>query len=157
MPITYNLSFKSMNKIIEAKITKGIDYSSCFIELNRSINFGILEWLSAFGLLKLYWIIWILCETIMGAFSFIFYGPTYLNILNIYSLCRIDDISWGTKGLESGSGGSSKLKDSWKLIKFVHVAKYVIWNMIVGPLLSFESSYTARFYITIILIGVMGS
>jgi chitin synthase len=40
----------------------------------------------------------ILCEIIMGTFSFIFYGPTYLNILNIYSLCRIDDISWGTKG-----------------------------------------------------------
>jgi hypothetical protein len=32
-----------MNKIIEAKITKGIDYSSCFIELNRSIIIGILE------------------------------------------------------------------------------------------------------------------
>jgi chitin synthase len=42
----------------------------------------------------------------MGAFSFLFYGPTYLNILNIYSLCRIDDISWGTKGLDAA--GSSK-------------------------------------------------
>jgi hypothetical protein len=41
----------------------------------------------------------------MGAFSFIFYGPTYLNILKIYSLYRIEDISCGTKGLESGSGG----------------------------------------------------
>jgi chitin synthase len=41
----------------------------------------------------------ILWEIVLGAFSFIFYGPTYLNILNIYSLCRIDDISWGTKGL----------------------------------------------------------
>lgn len=44
----------------------------------------------------------ILWEIILGAFSFLFYGPTYLNILNIYSLCRIDDISWGTKGLDSG-------------------------------------------------------
>lgn len=100
----------------------------------------------------------ILCEIIMGAFSFLFYGPTYLNILNIYSLCRIDDISWGTKGLDSGSGGNSKLKDSWRLIKFVHVAKYAIWNMIVGTiLLSFGSSYTPRFFITIIMIGIMGS
>lgn len=39
------------------------------------------------------------CEVMVGAFSFIFYGPTYLNLLNIYALCRIDDISWGTKGL----------------------------------------------------------
>jgi chitin synthase len=99
----------------------------------------------------------ILCQIIMGAFSFIFYSPTYLNILNIYSLCRIDDISWGTKGLESGSGGNSKLKDSWKLIKFVHVAKYVFWNIIAGVLLlSFGSSYTPRFFITISLIGLIG-
>ena len=41
----------------------------------------------------------ILLEVMAGAFSFLFYAPTYLNILNIYSLCRIDDISWGTKGL----------------------------------------------------------
>lgn len=101
----------------------------------------------------------ILWEIVMGAFSFLFYGPTYLNILNIYSLCRIDDISWGTKGLESGSGGqNSKLKDSWKLIKFIHVSKYVFWNIIVAAIiLSFGSSYTPRFFITIIIIAIMGT
>jgi hypothetical protein len=100
----------------------------------------------------------ILWEIIMGAYSFLFYGPTYLNILNIYSLCRIDDISWGTKGLDSGSGGNSKLKDSWKLIKFVHVAKYVFWNIVVSALiLSFGSSYTPRFFITLVMIGIMGT
>lgn len=95
----------------------------------------------------------------MGAFSFLFYGPTYLNILNIYSLCRIDDISWGTKGLDSGAGGqNSKLKDSWKLIKFIHVSKYVFWNIVVAAIiLSFGSSYTPRFFITIIMIGLMGT
>lgn len=40
-----------------------------------------------------------LCEVIFGTLSFLFYTPTYLIILNVYSLCRIDDISWGTKGL----------------------------------------------------------
>ena len=100
----------------------------------------------------------ILFEVIMGAFSFLFYGPTYLNILNIYSLCRIDDISWGTKGLDSGSGGNSKLKDSWKLIKFIHVAKYVFWNIIVGAIiLSLGSSYTPRFFITIAMMVIMSS
>jgi hypothetical protein len=94
----------------------------------------------------------------MGAFSFLFYGPTYLNILNIYSLCRIDDISWGTKGLDSAGGTNSKLKDAWKLIKFIHVAKYVFWNIIVGVIiLSLGSSYTPRFFITIIMIGIMGT
>ena len=100
----------------------------------------------------------ILWEIIMGAFSFLFYGPTYLNILNIYSLCRIDDISWGTKGLDSAGSTNSKLKDAWKLIKFIHVAKYVCWNIIVGVvILSLGSSYTPRFFITIIMIAIMGA
>lgn len=32
--------------------------------------------------------------------SYIFYVPSYINILLLYSFCRIDDLSWGTKGLE---------------------------------------------------------
>ena len=49
------------------------------------------------------------------------------------------------------------MKDSWRLIKFVHVAKYVFWNIIAGVLLlSFGSSYTPRFFITISLIGLIG-
>lgn len=39
-------------------------------------------------------------DVLFGTFSFIFYTPTYLNILNTFALCRIDDISWGTKGLD---------------------------------------------------------
>ena len=42
-----------------------------------------------------------LIEILFGFFSFLFYIPTYLNILNIYALCKIDDISWGTKGIDS--------------------------------------------------------
>ncbi len=51
-------------------------------------------------------------ELIMGTFSFLFHGPTYLIILNVYALCRIDDISWGTKGLDANSSGgkTEKLK-----------------------------------------------
>ena len=40
-------------------------------------------------------------DILFSTIAFIFYGPTYLNILSVYSLCRIDDISWGTKGLDS--------------------------------------------------------
>ena len=43
-----------------------------------------------------------LVDIVFSTFSFVYYGSTYLNILNIYALCRIDDISWGTKGLDSG-------------------------------------------------------
>jgi len=98
----------------------------------------------------------ILFEVIMGAFSFLFYGPTYLNILNIYSICRIDDISWGTKGLEGGSDKNAGLKDSWKLIKYVHVGKYVLWNIIASAvLLSLGSDYIPRFFVTITMVIIM--
>lgn len=40
-------------------------------------------------------------DILFSTLSFLFYSPTYLNILNIYAICRMDDISWGTKGLNS--------------------------------------------------------
>jgi chitin synthase len=52
-----------------------------------------------------------LWEILSGTFSFLFYSPSYLNLLNVYALCRIDDISWGTKGLDASVGGkNAKLK-----------------------------------------------
>jgi chitin synthase len=52
-----------------------------------------------------------LWEIITGTLSFLFYSPSYLNLLNVYALCRIDDISWGTKGLDASVGGkNAKLK-----------------------------------------------
>lgn len=99
----------------------------------------------------------IMCEIVLGAFSFLFYTPTYLNILNIYSLCRIDDISWGTKGLDTGSDKNANLKGGWKLLKFVHVTKYVIWNILLASvLLTLGSSYTARFFVTIGMVILIG-
>ena len=47
-------------------------------------------------------------EVLCGAISFLYYTPTYLNILSTFALCRIDDISWGTKGLDASSGGKTK-------------------------------------------------
>lgn len=99
----------------------------------------------------------ILWEIVLGAFSFLFYGPTYLNILNIYSICRIDDISWGTKGLVGNVTGNWQLKNSWKLTKYFHVTKYLLWNVVISAiLLSFGSEYTSEFIITIIAVVLMG-
>lgn len=52
-----------------------------------------------------------LWEILTGTLSFLFYAPSYLNLLNVYAICRIDDISWGTKGLDASVGGkNAKLK-----------------------------------------------
>lgn len=99
----------------------------------------------------------ILCEIILGSLSFLFYGPTYLIILNVYSLCRIDDISWGTKGLDNTSAKNSNLKGSWKLIKVLHVSKFVIWNVILSViLLTLGADYKNRFFVTFIMVILIG-
>lgn len=74
-------------------------------------------------------------DILFSTFSFVFYSPTYLNILNIYALCRMDDISWGTKGLNSEVGRKKEMVDEWKMIKLLHVSKFVLYNIVVGFLL----------------------
>ena len=44
---------------------------------------------------------------LVGVLSFLFYSPAYLLLLNVYAMCRIDDISWGTKGLDASTGGKN--------------------------------------------------
>lgn len=39
-------------------------------------------------------------EMLVSLISYIFYTPTYIHILMIFSFSRIDDLSWGTKGLD---------------------------------------------------------
>lgn len=82
-----------------------------------------------------------LFQVLFGAFAFVYYSPTYLNILNTFALCRIDDISWGTKGLDSESKGRTQdIVQNWKVIKLIYVAKYVFWNIIVGVFMLVISS-----------------
>lgn len=84
-------------------------------------------------------------------FAFFFYTPTYLILLNTYALCRIDDISWGTKGLDShkATKKDDKIMETWKVIKFLYVAKLVFWNVVVAALLlHFGNSFKIRFFIT---------
>jgi chitin synthase len=93
-----------------------------------------------------------LVEAMKGALSFVFYNPTYIIILNFYALCRIDDISWGTKGLTNQNSKQSKMQEKWRLIKLIHVAKYVIWNIIASVLLiTFAELPSPRFYIAFVI------
>jgi chitin synthase len=135
-------------------ITGGID----LINIMRWLLVGsvliyflpILVYVLLFGNPHIFW------EIILGYFSFLFYTPTYLEVLNIYSLCRIDDISWGTKGLDGAATADKGLLDSWKLIKMVHVGKYVIWNVILAAvLLTLGAGYEFRFYITLVLVSMI--
>lgn len=81
-----------------------------------------------------------LIDVIFGTVSFLFYTPTYTNLLSSFALCRIDDISWGTKGLDAGNDRYRSLKESWRVIKIMHVAKFIFWNVIVAIILLVISS-----------------
>jgi chitin synthase len=41
-------------------------------------------------------------EMITSVLSYLYYSPTYINLLQIFAFSRIDDLSWGTKGLDKG-------------------------------------------------------
>lgn len=66
-------------------------------------------------------------------------------------MCRIDDISWGTKGLDASVGGkNAKLKDTWKIVKMIDVAKFTFWNVVVGvTLVLFDSYLVIKFFLTL--------
>jgi hypothetical protein len=95
-------------------------------------------------------------EILSGTFSFLFYAPSYLNLLNIYAMCRIDDISWGTKGLDASVGGKNvKLKETWKIVKMIEVAKFAFWNVTIGVILIlFDSFLLIKFFMTLSLLVI---
>jgi chitin synthase len=39
--------------------------------------------------------------------DYIAFVPTYIHLLIIYAFCRIDDFSWGTKGIDSKTNSDS--------------------------------------------------
>ena len=97
----------------------------------------------------------ILIQIILSSLSFMFYGPSYLNVLNIYALCRIDDISWGTKGLDKG-GSSNSLAENWKKIKILHVSKLIFWNSVIAfILLALGNNYVYRFFLTFVIMCIL--
>ena len=48
---------------------------------------------------------------------------------------------------------NQKLKDSWKIVKMIDLAKYLIWNIIVAVLLIFaQSIILVKFFVTLFLL-----
>ena len=60
--------------------------------------------------------------------DYLFYAPAYVHTLLIYAFCNIDDLSWGTKGLEAASSMNEK---SLKY-KASYVYKWLMLNMLVA-------------------------
>lgn len=72
-------------------------------------------------------------EVITALFSYLFYTPTYINVLMIFAFCRIDDLSWGTKGLDSD--GSSAVAREWERRKYIFVLQFITTNVLCSYIL----------------------
>lgn len=72
-------------------------------------------------------------EMVTSVVSYIYFSPTYINILQVFAFCRIDDLSWGTKGLDSEK--RSEMMAEWERRKFVFVLQYVGSNVLLSYLL----------------------
>lgn len=62
---------------------------------------------------------------------YIYFSPIYIHTLLIFAFCRIDDLSWGTKGLEAGSSAQGNIELLFKWSKFVFVTKWVTTNTVI--------------------------
>ena len=61
---------------------------------------------------------------------YIYYTPTYLHIMVIYAFCRIDDLSWGTKGAGEGPAGHVGNQKEFKDFKVKFVGDWILYNSI---------------------------
>lgn len=64
------------------------------------------------------------------SFYYIYYIPTYVNILQIYSICKTDDVTWGTRD-DNNKEYNSK-QELFKYKKFFYLILYVLCNSIFG-------------------------
>jgi len=96
-------------------------------------------------------------EVFSSSLSYLFYAPAYLHVLMIFSYCRIDDLSWGTKGLTSSA--EHRLAERWATEKHIFVSRFVLTNIIFGVILkSLVSDLGSRsvvIFILTLLIGLM--
>ncbi len=71
----------------------------------------------------------------------------------------MNDLSWGTKGLDAGtSDKDDPILNMWKIIRTIHVGKLIFWNvMVAGLLIHFGSNYLVRFYLTFALMAIIAS
>lgn len=86
------------------------------------------------------------------AADYIYYTPTYLHIMIIYAFCRIDDLSWGTKGADSSEHSGNEQKFYLEKVEFV--GGWILANAIVTYIVTvLISSIDNKYYFMTALIA----
>ncbi|KAL4468651.1 hypothetical protein ABPG74_005154 [Tetrahymena malaccensis] len=55
---------------------------------------------------------------IKSYFSYVLYSPVYQIYLTIFSFCNLDDVTWGTKGLQNSTQNQTFLTDKVRYMKY---------------------------------------
>ena len=64
---------------------------------------------------------------------YVYYIPTYINILQIYAICKTDDLSWGTRKAPNKQKSMENEKfDKFKYKKVLYLIAYAITNSSFG-------------------------
>jgi hypothetical protein len=77
---------------------------------------------------------------VLGLFSYLFMMPTFINIMQIYAMCNLHDISWGnrpTQGVEAMSSNhkvQEKLKVDYMVYRAHFLYAWLIANALFGGL-----------------------
>ncbi len=61
-----------------------------------------------------------------------FYVPTYINILQAFAFCRIDDLTWGTKGLDKSE--TDITEKEWERKKYILLLQDLSRNIVLSYL-----------------------
>lgn len=69
-----------------------------------------------------------LVDILFSTKDYLFYAPAYVHTLLIYAFCNIDDLSWGTKGMDA----ASSLDEKGLKFKCSYVYKWLMLNMLVA-------------------------
>ena len=86
---------------------------------------------------------------ILGLFSYLFMMPTFINIMQIYAMCNLHDISWGNRptGQEQGTNAvtsnlkkQEELKQEYQLFRAYFLYFWLIANAVFGGLTVYITS-----------------
>ncbi|CAD8134467.1 unnamed protein product [Paramecium octaurelia] len=88
----------------------------------------------------------------INSIHYIYYMPTYSHLFITYSFCRIDDLTWGTKGLtqELENKDQNNRESNKKYQKSKFLIKWILWN--VGVVLIFYLLFSFKIQNIIIII-----
>lgn len=95
-----------------------------------------------------------ICDFIKGIIYLLFLSPTYINIMTIYSVANIHDITWGSRGESSMTNIQSQrdkiMEKEYKNYRSNFLIAWWILNSTVGGVVSFMTKDSQELYLFLI-------